>query len=76
MSCSRPIAPHLKDRIKEVEWEDLDPDKCLLYFALLLLLAHTRPASEEDIMERDLKNIRAWIADKVWVFRRAKLSLV
>ena len=27
MSCERPVAPCLKNRIKKVEWEDLDPDQ-------------------------------------------------
>jgi len=76
MSCNRPIAPHLKDRIKQVEWEDLDPDR---YPALLQAIATRNqysPGTGEDIIQRDLKLIRANIANKVRVFRRAKLSLV
>jgi hypothetical protein len=76
MSCERPIAPHLKERIKEVEWEDLDPDQYPDLFRAIATSGHYSPGTDEAIIERDLKNIRAWIADKVWVFRRAKLSLV
>jgi uncharacterized protein YecT (DUF1311 family) len=75
MSCERPIAPHLKDRIKEVEWEDLDPDQYPDLFRSIATSGYL-PDTSEDIIERDLKDIRAGIADKIRVFRRAKLSLV
>ncbi|HTY21758.1 MAG TPA: lysozyme inhibitor LprI family protein, partial [Desulfomonilaceae bacterium] len=76
MSCNRPIAPHLKDRIKEVEWEDLDPDK---YPDLLRAIATFNDYlldPGEDKIQRHLTYVRADIANKVRVFRRAKLSLV
>jgi hypothetical protein len=76
MSCERPIAPCLKNRIKEVEWEDLDPERYPDLFRAIATSGHYSPGTDEAIIERDLKNIRAGIADKVWVFRRAKLSLV
>jgi hypothetical protein len=76
MSCERPIAPCLKNRIKKVEWEDLDPDQYPNLFRAIATSGHYSPGTDEAIIERDVKNIRARIADKVWVFRRAKLSLV
>jgi hypothetical protein len=76
MSCKRPIAPFLKDRIKEVEWEDLDPDRYPDLFRSIATFGHYQPGTSEDIIQRDLKLIRANIANKVRVFRRAKLSLV
>jgi hypothetical protein len=76
MSCNRPIAPHLKDRIKEVEWEDLDPDQYPDLFRAIATSGQYSPGTGEDIIQRHLIYIRARIANKVWVFRRAKLSLV
>lgn len=76
MSCNRPIAPHLKDRIKEVEWEDLDPDRYPELFRAVVTLHKYLPGTGEDIIQRDLKFIREDIAKKIRVFRRAKLSLV
>jgi hypothetical protein len=75
MSCNRPIAPHLKGRIKEVEWEDLDPDRYPDLFRAIATCNKYLPGTSEDIIQRDLKLIRANIAKKVRVFRRAKLSL-
>jgi hypothetical protein len=76
MSCNRPIASHLKDRIKEVEWEDLDPDQFPDLFRAVVTLNKYLPGTGEDIIQRDLKFARADVANKVRVFRRAKLSLV
>jgi hypothetical protein len=75
MSCKRPIAPFLKDRIKEVEWEDLDPERYPDLFRAIATDGKYQPGTSEDIIQRDLKLIRAAIANKVRVFRRAKLSL-
>jgi hypothetical protein len=75
MSCERPIAPCLKNRIKKVEWEDLDPDQYPDLFRSIALQSFLRD-TPEFIIERDLKGIRARISNNVWVFRRAKLSLV
>ncbi|MBI4961758.1 MAG: hypothetical protein HY913_00640 [Desulfomonile tiedjei] len=76
MSCERPIAPHLKDRIREVEWEDLDPDRYPDLFLAIATFGAFLSGTSEEIIQRDLKFIRAGIPNKVWVFRRAKLSLV
>jgi hypothetical protein len=76
MSCNRPIAPHLKDRIKKVEWEDLDPDRYPALFRAMVTFHKYLPRTGESIIQRDLKYIRTDIANRVRVFRRAKLSLV
>jgi uncharacterized protein YecT (DUF1311 family) len=76
MSCERPIAPFLKDRIKKVEWEDLDPDKYPDLFRAITVDYSYLTGKSEDIIERDLTFNREDIAKKVRVFRRAKLSLV
>jgi hypothetical protein len=75
MSCNRPIAPFLKDRIKEVEWEDLDPERYPDLFRAIATDGKYLPGTGEDIIERNLKLNRASVANRVWVFRRAKLSL-
>jgi hypothetical protein len=76
MSCNRPIAPQLKGRIKEVEWEDLDPDQYPDLFRAIVTFGRYSRGSSEDAIQRDLKFILADIANRVRVFRRAKLSLV
>jgi|SRR5271157_3985201 len=76
MSCERPIAPCLKNRIKKVEWEDLDPDQYPDLFRAIGTFHRYLPGTREDVIERILKSIRAGIANKVRVFRRAKLSRV
>jgi hypothetical protein len=76
MSCNRPIAPHLEDRIKEVKWEDLDPDQYPELFRAIVTCNRYLTGTGEDVIQRDLKYVRADIANKVKVFRRAKLSLV
>jgi uncharacterized protein YecT (DUF1311 family) len=75
MSCNRPIAPCLKDRIKKVEWEDLDPDQYSDLFRSIATYNYL-PGTGEYTTERNLKSIREDVAKKVRVFRRAKLSLV
>ena len=76
MSCERPIAPHLKYRIKKVEWEDLDPGRYPDLFRAIITYHAYLPGTGEDVIQEDLKHIRSEIAKTVWVFRRAKLSLV
>ncbi len=75
MSCYRPIAPNLKDRIKEVEWEDLDPDVYSgLLRAIVIQYQYLSKASDVTI-EENLGRARDGIARKIRVFRRAKLYL-
>jgi hypothetical protein len=75
MSCRRPIAPHLKDRIKEVEWEDINPDQYPDLFRAIVTYNKHLPKTSEDIILRDIKFIRSEVENKVRVFRRAKLQL-
>lgn len=77
MSCYRPIAPHLKNRIKEVEWEDLDPNKYPdLFRAIVVIYRYLdlQKKSEEEI-QKSVKYNLAQVEKKIMVFRRAKLSL-
>jgi uncharacterized protein len=75
MSCNRPIAPHLKKRIKKVEWEDLDPDQYPDLFRATVIWAQYLKGQAEDRIQEALKYARDGTANKVRVFRRAKLSL-
>jgi uncharacterized protein YecT (DUF1311 family) len=75
MSCERPIAPYLKDRIKKVEWEDLNPDDYPDLFRAVATRSRYQTGTAEDVIQRDLKSARRDVANKIWVFRRAKLSL-
>ena len=76
MACDRPIAPHLKDRIKKVDWEDLDPDRYSDLLRAIGTCYGDLPGTGEDIIQRNLKYIRTDLTNGAWVFRRAKLSLV
>jgi uncharacterized protein len=76
MSCNRPIAPHLENRIKEVGWEDLDPDQYPDLFRAITVDYRYLTDAGEDNIQRALKYALADVANKIRVFRRAKLSLV
>jgi hypothetical protein len=76
MSCERPIAPCLKNRIKKVEWEDLDPDQYPRLFRALTMHYRYLTGKSEDDIQRALKYARDDVANKIRVFRRARLSLV
>ncbi len=71
MSCNRPIAPQLKNRIQEIEWEDLMPaDYPELFRQVALFLSRGHDKSPEALRER-----AKLVSTKEYVFRRAKLSL-
>lgn len=77
MSCYRPIALHLKDRIKEVEWEDLDPNKYPDLFHAIVVKNHhldIQKKGEEEI-QKSVNYDLGQVEKKIKVFRRAKLSL-
>lgn len=73
LSCYRPIAPHLNDRIKEVEWEDLDPDRYPAIFRSVIVEDEYLAISKkgEDVIQESLKYARENVAKKISVFRRA-----
>jgi hypothetical protein len=73
LSCYRPIAPHLNDRIKEVEWEDLDPDRYPALFRSVVIEDRHLSKKGEDVIQESLKYDRENVAKKISVFRRAKL---
>lgn len=73
MSCYRPIAPYLKDRIREVEWEDLDPDRYPALFRSVVIEDRHLSKKGEDVIQESLKYDRENVAKKISVFRRAKL---
>jgi len=70
LSCERPIAPHLKDRIQKVEWEDLNQaDYPELFRAIAGKHGWNIDRPSEKLPARDISQaIR-----KTYVFRRAKL---
>jgi hypothetical protein len=76
MSCYRPIAPHLKDRIKDVEWEDIDPDRYPDLFRTIVIRDQYLVKKSKEVIQQSVNYYRKEIAKKVRVFRRAKLSLV
>jgi len=71
MSCERPIAPHLQDRIQKVEWENLDPDGYPeLYRAVALRFLG------KDVSQGAMNKVSGEIRRGAYVFRRAKLDLI
>lgn len=76
MSCSRPIAPQFKSKIKDVDWEDLDPGKYPeLLYAIVTKNRNYFIGKSEELIQRDLASIRREIKLGIYAFRRAKLSL-
>lgn len=71
MSCNRPIAPQFKNRIQEVEWEDLKPaDYPELFRQVVLFNSFGYDKSHEALKKHEAK-----LGSKEYVFRRAKLEL-
>ncbi|HTT08476.1 MAG TPA: hypothetical protein VMH34_06760 [Gammaproteobacteria bacterium] len=68
MSCDRPIAPHLKKKIHDVAWENLDPARYPDLFNAVV--AATFPPSGGGV-KRWSEEVKKGVA----VFRRAKLQL-
>lgn len=71
MSCNRPIAPQFKDRIKEVEWEDLKPADYPELFRQVVLFS----SFGYDNTPAALKKYEARLFTREYVFRRAKIEL-
>lgn len=75
MSCYRPIAPHLKDRIKDVEWEDLNPDRYPALFRDVIVQHKNLSNKNEDEIQKNVEYALDDIGKKIRVFRRAKIEL-
>jgi hypothetical protein len=74
MSCDRPVAPSLADRIAKVPWEDVDPDKYSELFQALVAketFSPPKPPKPEDVAWH-----RGLLKDKALVFQRATTLLV
>ncbi len=71
LSCGRPIADKLKGRIKEVEWEDLNPEKYLPLFQQMILVESLGRAKGIDFWRTYEQQVKV----KEYVFRRAKVEL-
>lgn len=71
MSCNRPIASQFKNRIQEVEWEDLKPADYPELFRQVVVFE----SQGYDKFPDALKKHEAKLATKEYVFRRAKLAL-
>jgi hypothetical protein len=75
MSCERPIAPFLRNRIQQIEWEDLDPGRYPeLLRAVVSRYQHWQTRAPKD-EEQELRRITEAIGTKEYAFRRAKLKL-
>lgn len=71
MSCNRPIALQFKNRIQEVEWEDLKPaDYPELFRQLVLFNSFGYDKTPDALRKHEAK-----LATREYVFRRAKLEL-
>lgn len=72
MSCGQPIAPMLKDKIKKVEWENLDPEKYPDLFKAIVKVTRTR---DKEPSNEELNGRRLEIREGGVVFRRLKFDL-
>lgn len=72
MSCGQPIAPMLKDKIRKVEWENLDPDQYPDLFKAVIKVVRT---SGEEPSDKEMKWRRMEIKERGVVFRRLKFDL-
>lgn len=72
MSCGQPIAPMLKEKIKKVEWENLDPDQYLGLFKAVIKVVRT---SGKEPSDKEMKWRRMEIKERGVVFRRLKFDL-
>ena len=77
LSCGQPVAPALTDKIKPVEWENLDPEKHPeLFKALVTKVFSTGHSEVKDFpSEAALSLERERVRKGGMVFRRAKLEL-
>jgi hypothetical protein len=71
MSCERPIAPHLKKVIEEVQWENLDPYVHEGLFRSIIAMASLGRDKTQAAFEWRVQQLRKGEL----VFRRAQLSL-
>lgn len=78
MSCGQPVAPMLAGKIKQVEWENLNPEKYPeLFKAVVAKMFPPARASEEKtyLSEAVLSSKREQVRAGHIMFRRAKLDL-
>ncbi|MES2365693.1 MAG: hypothetical protein V4563_07370 [Pseudomonadota bacterium] len=77
MSCGQPVAPYLTNKIKPVQWENLDPEKYPdLFKAVAAKVFPPRSSDSKPYpSETQLLLERERVRKGVMVFRRAKLNL-
>lgn len=74
LSCGQPVAPTLTDKIKPVEWENLDPEKYPELFKVVMeKVIFPWPSTYPS--EAALSSWRESVRKGSIVFRRAKLEL-
>src|SRR5438552_2028934 len=76
LSCERPIAPHLKDRIQKVEWEDLNPTDYPDLFQALVTKRRRAMGNDTPPIDKLPSGAVSQVAQKIDVSRRAKLPLI
>lgn len=72
LSCGQPIAPMLTEKIKKVEWEDLDPDQHSDLFKAIIKVVRTAGKEPSD---KEMEWRRMEIKERGVVFRRLKFDL-
>lgn len=72
LSCGQPIAPMLKEKIRQVEWENLDPDQHPDLFKAIIKVVRTagKEPSDKEMEWRQME-----IKERGVVFRRLKFDL-
>lgn len=72
LSCGQPIAPMLKEKIRKVEWENLDPDQHPDLFKAVIKVVRTWG---KEPSEKEMEWRRMEIKERGVVFRRLKFDL-
>ncbi len=73
LACERLIAPHLAQRIRKIEWVNLDPEEYPTLFQEAVSV--TRYGGSQPATEEDLRQAREQMKAGAFVFRRTKKSL-
>src|SRR5256885_16543760 len=64
MSCERPIAPHLQDRIKKIVWHRLDPNRYPELFRAVVAESQAWDIKPDIKPPRDEQQAIAWYANQ------------
>ena len=74
--CSRPIAPHLANRIKIVKWEDLDPNDNLMLLQSIVVCSERLSEDDKEGIDKSIQDALKDIQQRRRVFRRSIVQFI